>query len=137
VAGGAQCEGHIAAAVLRAEVQPVEVHGGAAKQPVGDHAGVAHRVPTPGEPAVTFGARVACWRLIRSRMVGLLRQLGAQVARRLDGRQGDSQAASDRCMESTLATASARSGGGLTLLPTMRTAALVVSGVSFAVRSMM
>lgn len=38
---------------------------------------------------------------------------------------------------SRLASAKARSGGGLTLLPTMRTAALVLSGVPLAVRSMM
>lgn len=38
---------------------------------------------------------------------------------------------------SRLAVARARSGGGLTLLPTIRTAALVVSGVPLAVRSMM
>lgn len=38
---------------------------------------------------------------------------------------------------SKLATARARSGGGLTLLPTILTAALVVSGVPLAVRSMM
>lgn len=38
---------------------------------------------------------------------------------------------------SRFASAKARSGGGLTLLPTMRTAALVLSGVPLAVRSMM